>query len=439
MKSAYKYYLKSRASNNCTGFSLLELIVAVSILSMLAGISMPRIGNFINSSHIDSVKAKLNGVAANCLQDLRAGGDPSKQIESSVFSNEILANEGYKISENMNTCASLMVETTKDDPYFFPMGFTISNGRLTKFAFPYSSDSESSCKAWAGSNCKAGEELLDLIAHNKSVEEEKTKCSQDFYSWLNGNPPIVPEGDGKKNRWNATADSDCKRVPPANKTETCTTNGCTLETWAFEGTIVAGEDGYKEALERKYGKICTEKLSEIEAKKDTGGPVTILECGANKKMWFFEGVDQGSEAEMNKKICIKNQEKHRDDRTTGETKITECGDKTFYYCLGDDKGTADLMTSCINANKEASCQNAINEAISSNYDGRFVADSGGPGVCSQVQWLCKGESFSTEESYEGSTCGTPSCGDPPASYCKQSAFYSAPKCIAWARCLKYID
>ena len=423
------------------GFTLLELTAVVVVLGTLASITIPWISSFINTTRIDSAKAKLNSAAASCLQDIRSGQDPSDPIDANLLSDELLESDGYKISADMRSCASLMVQSVDDEnAYFFPMGFTISDGRLTKFAFPLSQDNDRQCKSWAGSNCKAGEELLDLIAHNKAVEEAKTKCTEEFYAWLNGNPPLVPAGDGKRNRWDPEADSACKRVPPANKSGTCTPDGCTLETWAFEGTIVAGEDGYKEALERKYGKICSEKLEQKLQEKYTGGPVSILECGANKKLWFFEGVDQGSEAEMNKLICKKKQEQHGDDRTTGTTTISECGEKEFFYCLGNDKGTEDLMKDCISKNKEASCQNAINEALADNYEGEFVAEQGGPGACSTVIWMCEGKQFTSEENFNESNCKT-SCSFetiPDRNKCGNSNFWKKPLCREWAKCMGFI-
>ena len=441
------------------GFSLLELVSVVVVLGILASITTPWVSSFIKTTKIDSVKAKLNSAAASCLQDIRSGQDPSQAIGDDILSNELLVSDGYKISSDMRSCSSLMiVGDDEDDPYFFPMGFTIADGSLTKFAFPLSQDSEAACKSWAGTNCKAGEELLDLIAHNKAVEEAKTKCNEAFYTWLNGNPPAVPAGDGKRNRWDPTADSACKRVPPANKSSTCTPSGCSLETWAFEGTIVAGEDGYKEALERKYGKICSEKLELKLQEKYTGGPVSILECGATKKLWFFEGVDQGSEAEMNKLICEKKQGQYEDERTTGTITIpectistctsevdpatgiistSECGDKKFFYCLGDDKGTEELMKDCISKNKEASCQNAINEALTDNHDGEFIAEEGGPGVCSSVIWMCEGKQFSTESSYKESGCGKSVCSQDtiPHPICTNSAFHGTQLCSEWATCM----
>ena len=427
-----------RKSNHSKGFSLLELAVVVAVISALSSMAIPGINRWIRSTKIDSAKSKLNSAAATCLQNIRSGADPSEPIDSSTLSNDLLESDGYKISPDMNSCATLMVQAAKeDDADHFPMGFAISDGTLTKFAFPTTTDSQQSCKAWAGSNCKESEELKKLIAHNKKVQEAKTSCNENFYAWLNGTPP----GDGKRFRWNPDADSDCKNVPPANTGSTCTPSGCTLETWAFEGTIVAGEEGYKQALERKYGKICSEKLEQKRQQKYTGGPVSILECGAGKVMWFHDGVDTGSEEEMNRLICEDKQAEHLANNTTGATTIPSCGTKTFYFCLGEDQKTEELMQQCISTNEEASCSNAINEALANGHVGEFIAKQGGPGVCSTVSWMCKGKQFSSKETFESSDCGAPSCGDPPDQRCRDANFRNTRAgrrtCFNWSKCMGF--
>ena len=434
-----------RIKSGANGFSIIELVTVVSVLGILTTVSLLGTNgqngalSWGKRAKVDSIKSKLNSTAASCLQDIRSGRDPTETINSGIISDELLKSDGYKISTDMNTCSSLMVEAIdSEDPHYFPLGFTIADGSLTKFAVPTSDVSKQSCEAWAGSNCKAGEDLVDLIDHNKAVAAAKTSCNNDFYSWLNGNPPTVAVGDGKRNRWDINADSNCARIPPANKDNTCTTSGCTLETWAFEGTIVAGETGYKEALERKYGKICSDKLSAILETKQTGGPEIILECGANRELWFFEGVDQGSEEEMNKLICQDKTEQFEDasnPATTGLKTIPECGAKTFYYCLGEDKKTEDLMNDCVSQNKIASCQIAIDNAVADNYEGEFIPERGGPGICSVPVWICNRLKYDTEASFKETDCGDVTCpplDQPPSAIC--TTFPSFGICKEWAEC-----
>lgn len=434
-----------RKSEEEFAFSLLELVSVVVVLGILASITTPWVSSFIRASKIDSVKAKLNSAAATCLQDIREGQDSSATIDSNTISNELLESDGYKISKDMNSCSSLMIESSdEDDLFFFPMGFTIADGRLTKFAIPLTEDSERACKSWAGSNCKAGEELQDLIAHNKAVQAAKTTCNETFYSWLNGNPA----GDGKKFRWDPTADSDCKRIPPANKSSTCTTTGCTLETWAFEGTIVNGEDGYKDALERKYGKICTEKLDEKLQQKYTGGPVSILECGSSKVMWFHKGIDVGSEEEMNKLKCMDAKNEYLEGSKKGDIEkivIPSCGEQENFFCLGQEMATEDQYIKCENDNIEDKCKNEISSRLQNGPDGAFTPHPGKPGVCSITKWICSGPNgglFDSEEAYKReSTCASkdPVCGNPPDDRCTDRAFRKSPNgkkiCKQWAKCM----
>ena len=50
------------------GYSLIELITVVSVLGILASITIPRIGNIVAYNNIDEAKALLNTLAADCLQ-----------------------------------------------------------------------------------------------------------------------------------------------------------------------------------------------------------------------------------------------------------------------------------------------------------------------------------------------------------------------------------
>ena len=284
--------MRKTITTSRNAFSLLEVVVVLSVLGLLSSIAIPNVIGLAKTNKIDSARSKINSAAVYCLQAIREGVNLKDPIPESVISSDLLTSDEYEVRNNENTCESLWLDSSKDDPFFFPMGFSISpSGELTKLAIPTSEKSERSCKAWAGANCNASEEFLALIAHNKAVQEAKIQCNDAFYTWLNGSPPNVLPGDGKRNRWDSNADSACRSSVPANTGLTCTTDGCKSETWAFEGTIVNGEDGYDAALERKYGRICKEELEKIRQQETTGGPVSILECGASRQMWFFKGVD----------------------------------------------------------------------------------------------------------------------------------------------------
>ena len=107
------------------------------------------------------------------------------------------------------------------------------------------------------------------------------------------------------------------------------------------------------------------------------------------------------------------------------------------FLPGEDQKTEALMQSCIDANEEASCSNSINEALANGHVGEFIAEQGGPGVCSTVSWMCNGKQFSSKETFESSDCGAPSCGEPPDQRCLDPSYKNARICRAWASCMGY--
>ena len=441
---SYRNYIYLKKIN---GFTLLELVAVVVVLGILSSISIPLISNFIDETKIDSAKSKLNSAAVKCLQDIRSGSNPSDPIDSNIISNKLLESDGYEIIDGQNTCLFLKIKPiSDDDKILFDMGFSIDReGRLIKIATPKGSDVRS-CESWAGENCKPDKELMELIAHNTAVQEAKIACNDTFYSWLNSTPP----GDGKKIKWDDKDDSSCIQYPDGNppEREGCRVNGCTLETWAFEGTIVNGEDGYKQALESKYGKICTEKLDEKLQEKYTGGPVSILECGSSKVMWFHEGIDVGSEEEMNKLKCSDAKSVYLEGSKKGDIEsivIPSCGEQINFFCLGEEMASEDQFIKCENDNIEVKCANAISTRLESGPDGEFTPNAGKPGVCSITQWICSGPEGGLYESREqynrDSACANkdPECGSPPDDRCTTKAFRTSPagkkKCRKWARCM----
>jgi len=148
-----------------------------------------------------------------------------------------------------------------------------------------------------------------------------------------------------------------------------TTKTCSLVTWAFEGSIQRDETGYKAAEKDKYGAICSQKTTAEKEKKTTQGPV----------------------------------------------KIAECGEREFYFCQGDDKGTLEAMNACSAADKEAKCISDRENARTGGYKGKYGPIEG-PGRCGEVRWICNGFMFETELEYTTSACSIQTCIEPPF-YC----------------------
>ena len=251
----------------CTdrGFSLLELAVVISILSIIAAISFPSIVTWIAKSKVDSAKTIVNSAAADCLQQIREGGDPTRiGPNSNIINDENLKGLGYRL--NNKTCDNLMIEPeNKNDNNLFAFGFKASSqGQLVKIALPSSNSSMlSSCQNWGGVNCGVSAEQQSIWDAIAKIEAAKKACNEEFYAWLQ------KPSSGSYNRWDET------------------TKSCTLVTWAFEGSIQKDEQAVKDARAAKLGALCTAKLKEKETAKYDGA-FTDPDCGTT---YFCSGKD----------------------------------------------------------------------------------------------------------------------------------------------------
>ena len=125
------------------GFSLLELTVVVVVLGSLSSITLPRIGNFLAFADVDTAKALLNSAAADCLQNSRLNTDDKDLIDDAIISDTRMNPIGFKIdkSNNADKCSYFqLLPTDEDDNIRFPIGFSVSDGALSKFANPTSTD-----------------------------------------------------------------------------------------------------------------------------------------------------------------------------------------------------------------------------------------------------------------------------------------------------------
>ena len=359
------------------GMTILELVAVVAIISILAGISIPSIGNIISSSKIDEVKALLNTAAADCLQKSRLNDNDKDLIDDAIISDMRLNPIGFKIdkSNDADKCSYFqLVPIDDNDNIRFPIGFSVTDGVLSKFANPTSTNKSSinSCETWAGVNCKQDESLKNLINWKLSIAAEKTVCEEKYTEWLT----VLNTTPVRFQRWNPNAEAGCPARPPKDGTEsyktsnTCTPNGCNKVVYGLEGEFVGfNKEDYDRALAEKYGKACSEWAAQKGADKYTNNPVNAPqtlspECG-NQEFWFFEGTDMGSEENLTTRL------------------LKQASDK---------------------------CEADREEARTSGFEGQWGPKEG-PGACKEESYICNKVIVSESEYYQH-------CGEPPPEKCK---------------------
>jgi len=270
------YRLYSISNTTIGGYSIVELIAVVAILSLLSALAFPNITKWIALANIDSVKSALNSSASECLQAIREGESPN-EVKPRAVSNESLSGKGYKIKAGKDSCAAFSVQPLDaDNKSLYEFGFRIDNGIVTKTATPASdSGSLQSCKNWAGTNCGVTAAQQALWDAEAKIASDKKACNDIFYAWLQ------KPSSGSYNRWDET------------------TKSCTSETWAFEGSIQKDEAAVKSARAAKIGAACTAKLKEKETAKFDGA-FTDPECGTT---YFCSGKDLATNSQTAYNAC----------------------------------------------------------------------------------------------------------------------------------------
>lgn len=332
------------------GFTLLELIVVLAGLGILSSLAIPNFIRLLDFNNIDEAKALLNTAAADCLQKSRINDAGTKDtIDDEILSDKRLNTIGYKIDRDADKCSYLqLLPINEEDNIRYPIGFSVAEGKLSKFANPTSTDqaSISSCENWAGINCKQDESLKELIAWKQSIAAAEKTCEDDYANWLkNGTSPY------KSNRWNPNADSGCPSRPPKDgsttyqTSNTCTPSGCNRTVYGLDGEFVGfTKESYNKKLEEKYGKQCTEWAAQKAEEKYTNSPIDqpikkSPECG-EQEFWFFEGENTGSKEGIQTALdkiasdkCATDREQARKDGFEGKWGPKEgpgeCGEEKF--------------------------------------------------------------------------------------------------------------
>ena len=431
----------ARKSPHQQGFSLLELVVVLAGLGILSSLALPNFMRLLDFNNIDEAKALLNTAAADCLQKSRLNDVDSRDlIDDEILSDKRLNTIGYKIDSDAQNCSYLQISpTNEEDNLRYPIGFSVSEGNLSKFANPTSTDqaSISSCENWAGVNCKQDESLKELIEWKNSIAAAKTTCEDSYSNWLSGGTTPF-----EYDRWNPNAESGCPSRPPQDGTtpyktsNTCTPNGCNRTVYGLDGDFVGfTKEDYDRALEAKYGKICSEWVAEKEAENYTNDPLdqplTKLECGA-REFWFVEGEDQGSEADLLARldeiasgICVAEREQARKDGYIGQWGPKEgplkCSEES-YICNSllflDQAG----YIKCLGTPPSHCKLNSYPEPDEEcrDYDGsNYIVNN------------CMTRSRSKNQRYDCRESGT---GMPP-----QSVYNTPGECQQWLTCAGYLE
>jgi len=278
------YRLYSISNTTIGGYSIVELIAVVAILSLLSALAFPNITKWIALANIDSVKSVLDSSAIECLQAIREGESPN-QVKPRAVSNESLSGKGYKIKAGKDSCAAFSVQPLDaDNKSLYEFGFRIDNGIVTKTATPASdSGSLQSCKNWAGTNCGVTAAQQALWDAEAKIASDKKACNDIFYAWLQ------KPSSGSYNRWDET------------------TKSCTLETWACEGSIQKDEAAVKSCRDAKLGAACAAKLKEKAAAR-FDGQYTDPECGTT---YFCSGKDLLTDSQTAYLACKEQEQQAR--------------------------------------------------------------------------------------------------------------------------------
>lgn len=412
-----------------TGYSIFELAAVVAVLGILSSVAIPQIGNIVNGSKIDGIQAKLNAVAADCLQKSRTGSikDP---VDDSIISEESLENTGYELDGTKTTCKNFGVKPKDNAPDLLPpMSFQITGGNLLKASEETGTGSGFYCKQWAGAGCGKSADLEALTNHINAVEAKKQECQKGLQAKL-----ATKEFAGPINKWNPVADSKCPTRPPVDTaSKTCNLNGCGSgdnTVYVFDGNEYADETDARAEQTLRKGKDCTKALAALTDPTKGGDPKLTSDFEkptlCDSPSYFANGKEFSNKDSWRAEMCSINIKKKQDMQppytdTSAPSKIEYCADdRNFYFCAGEDKGNDTDYQDCLIDNKSATCRVEIEKVRQTGRSGKHTDPTTGPSPCGIDFWVCNKTIYDTEEKYKETDCGKPKQNTTKPGYCSKS-------------------
>ena len=149
------------------GFTLIELIVVVAVLTILGGMAVPSVMAYVRTAHVNEGKALLNAAVSDCL---RTAASTPQTLDTStpVTLQEALAGTratplGYTIESDPHCSTGMTLKATSPgmiDLY----AWVKSDGTVIKKAATQENDTSSSsqlnCEQWGGkANCEDAAEI----------------------------------------------------------------------------------------------------------------------------------------------------------------------------------------------------------------------------------------------------------------------------------------
>ncbi len=266
----------TKISFNEKGFSLVEIIVVLSIMSILSAVTLPTYFSGIKRNRFEEMKAILNQYASECLEKYRQNENIKNIKPDSFQGNQKIKNLGFKFKDNPRCEKLFVLPIDNNDSSLFEFGFYIGSqtGNLLTYGLPSSKDQDAldMCFSWAGENCN-NNSSIKVFNSKETLEKNKKTCFDNFLSnRRSGN-------NGEFFTWDEVS------------------NRCTKSIYIVDGYIYESEDEF-DSMNANLN--CLEWLSNKENNKYTG-EAEFSSCGSNT-YFFYNGIDVGSRVNMDYEI-----------------------------------------------------------------------------------------------------------------------------------------